>query len=49
VCEEHKKLNRNGMCADCNELAALRECNRCHNLLALPYFYGKKKICIACR
>ena len=49
MCKVHRPLNANGICGKCNERQALRECNRCHEILPIFLsFYGRKKTCKEC-
>jgi len=48
-CLKHRPLDRNKICASCNEEAALRQCRQCTELLpVLLEFYGSRKTCKRC-
>lgn len=49
TCAQHRKLDGNSLCRECNEASGLRECRECTNvLLAELHFYRKRKTCNEC-
>lgn len=49
TCAQHRRLDGNGLCRECNEASGLRECGMCGSLLLAELsFYRKRRTCLEC-